>query len=82
LQPTSEDIEKELPSKLPTKVANAIKSKSVDANTKSAIVQKVVDNLYGKDMTSNKCLEKAARKMAARWSPLKVEGDDKHVRKK
>lgn len=78
-QPTSAEIEKELPSKLPTKVANALKSNSVDANHKSVIVQKVVDNLYGKGMTSNKCLEKAARLMAARWSPLKVEGDDKHV---
>ncbi|XP_034238639.1 uncharacterized protein LOC117643698 isoform X3 [Thrips palmi] len=78
-EPTSEDIEKEFPLRLPTKVSNALMSRKVEANHKSVIVQKVVDNLYGKNLASNKCLEKAARKMAQRWSPLKVDGDPKHL---
>lgn len=49
----------------------ALQTKTVDANHKKKIVQDVVSNLCQNDFTSNKCMEKAARKLGEKYSPFK-----------
>ncbi|XP_052130004.1 uncharacterized protein LOC127751068 [Frankliniella occidentalis] len=64
-----------LPVKLPRKCETALANRDVDHRVKSSIVREVVSNLMGHDQTSTKCLQKAAKKMVNKWSPLKDHND-------
>ena len=70
-QPTSDDIEQLFPKKFPKRVQTALQQKSVNANHQNIICQHVVAKLYEEGYDSNKCLQKAARRMTKRWSPFK-----------
>lgn len=51
----------------------------MDHKVKSGVVREVYSNLLGHKQTNNKCLEKAAKKMVAKWSPLKDPLDPDNV---
>lgn len=78
-QPPSDEIEKLFPERMPVKVQQALQNRKVDFNTKGVIVKSVVDRLFEKRMDSNRCLEKAARRVLKKYTPLKSKLDPNGV---
>lgn len=80
MQPTSDEIDRLLPNRFSKQITRALETKNVNANIKSAMCRKVVENLVDSGKSNPAALKKAAKRMAFKWSPLKNPYDPAHVR--